>query len=221
MRAISLDYACGMWCMTNCQVYVTFCGIPRQHQSLRPEALAKWRTIVEDIFKLILNEKVYHELNLIQIYSYWQYVSIGSGTWLVPSANEPCMLSTSGLWLHRYQYCHSELRHRIVPWLSFLKSRHFQEKGSQEKVFERTYRATLASHGYLVQRTLGSGSYSKVKTALNCRNSEHIPVAVKIINKLSAPREYQAKFLPRELQTWPKLKHPNIIQLYHTFEDKR
>merc|ERR1712178_571455 len=67
----------------------------------------------------------------------------------------------------------------------------------------------------------GSGSYSKVKRAYNCRSNEHYAVAVKIIDKKNAAKEYQTKFLPRELQSWPKLKHCNLIQLYEVFDDQR
>ena len=102
-----------------------------------------------------------------------------------------------------------------------LELEHVPTKDIHAAAYAPSYRATLARQGYLVQRNLGSGSYSKVKTALNCRTTEHIPVAVKIIDKSHAPREYQHKFLPRELETWPKLKHPGIVQLYHTFQDTR
>lgn len=95
------------------------------------------------------------------------------------------------------------------------------KEDSQVAAYVPSFRASLARQGYLVQRTLGAGSYSKVKTAINCRNKEHIPVAVKIVDKTHAPREYQHKFLPRELETWPKLQHPGIVKLYHTFQDTR
>lgn len=80
--------------------------------------------------------------------------------------------------------------------------------------------------------TLGSGSYSKVKLALfikpnasdDCSAVETYPeqVAVKIIDRRIAPADFQEKFLPRELETWPNISHPNIVKMLQCFtEDHR
>ena len=42
--------------------------------------------------------------------------------------------------------------------------------------------------------------------------------AVKIIDRLKAPQDYQEKFMPRELKHWPKLRHPNLIALNDWFQ---
>ena len=42
--------------------------------------------------------------------------------------------------------------------------------------------------------------------------------AVKIIDRQKAPRDYQEKFLPRELKQWPRLRHPNLIALNDWFQ---
>ncbi|PVD26799.1 hypothetical protein C0Q70_14478 [Pomacea canaliculata] len=48
--------------------------------------------------------------------------------------------------------------------------------------YRPTYRAVLAKHNYLVRKTLGNGSYSKVKLAISlARNKE--PVAIKIVDR--------------------------------------
>ena len=86
--------------------------------------------------------------------------------------------------------------------------------------YRPTYRAVLARKGYLVRSTLGSGSYSKVKMALDFTGCAE-KVAVKIIDRLKAPRDYQDRFLPRELDIWPKLNHRNIISLHECFQDSR
>lgn len=44
-------------------------------------------------------------------------------------------------------------------------------------------------------------------------------VAVKIIDRKSAPKDFQEKFLPRELQMWPGLSHVNIVKMLHTFTE--
>ncbi|ESP02904.1 hypothetical protein LOTGIDRAFT_65840, partial [Lottia gigantea] len=80
--------------------------------------------------------------------------------------------------------------------------------------------ALLARRGYLVRRTLGSGSYSKVKLAY-CFGKDFDKAAVKIVDRVKAPKDFQTKFLPRELDIWPKLSHPHIITMLDFFEDER
>lgn len=86
--------------------------------------------------------------------------------------------------------------------------------------YRPTYRAVLAKRGYLVRNTLGSGSYSKVKRAVCCYGSFR-DAAVKIIDRSKAPQDYQEKFMPRELELWPRLSHPNLIALLDCFQDSR
>ena len=97
-----------------------------------------------------------------------------------------------------------------------------QKKNSTPMVIgsRPSYRAVLANRGYLVRNSLGSGTYSKVKLAMDCNKSSE-RVAVKIIDRTKAPKDYQMRFLPRELLIWPKMKHKNIVTLRETFEDAR
>ena len=61
--------------------------------------------------------------------------------------------------------------------------------------------AILARHGYTLGAELGEGTYSKVKHCTWQKNdqttSKHI--AIKVINKKTAPKDFLDKFLPREL----------------------
>lgn len=89
-----------------------------------------------------------------------------------------------------------------------------------------TYRTVLAKRGLLVKDTLGSGSYSKVKHAQYIRPIDALHpsvypanVAVKIIDRAVAPSDFQQKFLPRELQIWPHLSHPNIVKMLECFTE--
>ena len=82
-----------------------------------------------------------------------------------------------------------------------------------------TDKTILANKGFLCKRTVGSGSYSKVKEAMRIRSSSATEkYAFKIIDRSKAPKDFQQKFLPRELEIWPQLKHPNIIRMYSYFE---
>jgi len=67
----------------------------------------------------------------------------------------------------------------------------------------------IEKHGYTLIKTLGEGAYAKVKLAdskkHNCR------VAVKVINKRRAPKDFLKKFLPREVHLMHRLNHPNVV----------
>ena len=69
----------------------------------------------------------------------------------------------------------------------------------------------LRKRGYIVGVTLGEGSYAKVKSAYYEKTDKK--VALKIINRKKAPKDFQTRFLPRELDILRRIKHPNIILL--------
>ncbi|XP_036148232.1 testis-specific serine/threonine-protein kinase 4 isoform X2 [Monomorium pharaonis] len=74
----------------------------------------------------------------------------------------------------------------------------------------------LESHGYILGKTIGSGSYATVKIAKSDRHDSQ--VAVKIVSKFQAPKEYLTKFLPREIEVVKGLKHPNLIHFLQAIE---
>nr|XP_002130366.1 testis-specific serine/threonine-protein kinase 1-like [Ciona intestinalis] len=78
----------------------------------------------------------------------------------------------------------------------------------------------LKKKGYTVLGDLGEGTYSKVKQAswVKPGDTSQVKVALKIINKKTAPKDFLEKFLPREIEVMKKLKHPNLIRLYELFQ---
>ena len=83
-----------------------------------------------------------------------------------------------------------------------------QKKGSL--LPQRSERkSTLEAKGYTLGQTLGEGAYAKVKLGISAKQNCH--VAIKIINKRRATKEYLAKFLPREIQVLQRLKHPHVV----------
>ncbi|GCB78601.1 testis-specific serine/threonine-protein kinase 3-like [Scyliorhinus torazame] len=74
----------------------------------------------------------------------------------------------------------------------------------------------LLSKGYQLGNTIGEGTYSKVKEAY-CRKQQR-KVAIKIINRQTAPKDFIHKFLPRELQIVQNLDHKNIIKVHEIWE---
>ena len=76
--------------------------------------------------------------------------------------------------------------------------------------------AELKKRGYDVGTSLGEGSYAKVKSAFSQKLQKR--VALKIINKKKAPRDFREKFLPRELKIFAQMDHINIIRMYEIME---
>ncbi|XP_070165970.1 testis-specific serine/threonine-protein kinase 3 [Polyergus mexicanus] len=74
----------------------------------------------------------------------------------------------------------------------------------------------LESHGYILGKTIGAGSYATVKIAKSNRHDCH--VAVKIVSKFQAPEDHLTKFLPREIEVVKGLKHPNLIRFLQAIE---
>lgn len=77
----------------------------------------------------------------------------------------------------------------------------------------------LLKLGIVSQNVLGEGSFSRVMLALwkNEKEDNERKIALKIINRATAPLDFKKKFLPRELRLLASLKHRNIIEMYHTF----
>jgi len=77
--------------------------------------------------------------------------------------------------------------------------------------------AILARHGFTLGAELGEGTYSKVKHCTwqkpgETTTTKHI--AIKVINKKTAPKDFLEKFLPRELDIVRKINHPNVVQTF-------
>uniref|UniRef100_A0A1B0B9E4 Protein kinase domain-containing protein n=1 Tax=Glossina palpalis gambiensis TaxID=67801 RepID=A0A1B0B9E4_9MUSC len=86
---------------------------------------------------------------------------------------------------------------------------------------------------YILHDTLGTGAFSEVRLAVSRENPDH-HYAVKIIdkkalkgkeesleNEIRVLRRFSAnQQIDGELEPGTRLTHPNIVQLYETFEDK-
>lgn len=69
--------------------------------------------------------------------------------------------------------------------------------------------SAIERHGYTLTKTLGEGAYAKVKLAHSKKHN--CQVAVKIVNKRRAPKDFLKKFLPREVHLMHRLNHPNVV----------
>jgi len=79
--------------------------------------------------------------------------------------------------------------------------------------------AQLQKRGFSISGELGEGTYSKVKQASwNKEEGCTLKIALKIINKKTAPKDFLEKFLPREMEVMKQIKHPNLIRLFELFQ---
>ncbi|XP_068127691.1 testis-specific serine/threonine-protein kinase 1-like [Hyperolius riggenbachi] len=98
--------------------------------------------------------------------------------------------------------------------ITFLKDKlHLTNPHYQTTMDDAT---VLLQKGYKIGKHLGEGSYAKVKSAYSNRLKSN--VAVKIIDRQKAPRDFVEKFLPRELEILTKVSHNSIIKTLEIFE---
>lgn len=91
--------------------------------------------------------------------------------------------------------------------------------GKIKNLFGGDDAAQLQRKGFSISGDLGEGTYSKVKQATwNKEEGCTLKVALKIINKKTAPKDFLEKFLPREIEVMKKIKHPNLIRLFDLFQ---
>ncbi|NXM75889.1 TSSK6 kinase, partial [Serilophus lunatus] len=70
--------------------------------------------------------------------------------------------------------------------------------------------------GYKLGRTLGKGSFAKVKAATSSKHKG--PLAIKVVDRQRVSRSIAYKFLPRELSIVCKIQHPNIVHVFELIE---
>ncbi|XP_002963272.2 CBL-interacting protein kinase 32 [Selaginella moellendorffii] len=67
-------------------------------------------------------------------------------------------------------------------------------------------------------RTLGEGTFAKVRFARNVETGEH--VAVKVLDKEKILKHRMVEQIKREISTMKMVKHPNIVQLHEVLASK-
>ncbi|KAI8906750.1 kinase-like domain-containing protein [Gorgonomyces haynaldii] len=72
---------------------------------------------------------------------------------------------------------------------------------------------------YEILKTIGEGSFAKVKLAIH--RLTKAKVAIKVIDKTKLPDEYAIKNIHREAQIMRMMDHPNVLQLFEVMETKR
>jgi len=71
---------------------------------------------------------------------------------------------------------------------------------------------------YELGRTIGEGTFAKVRFAKNTENGE--PVAIKILDKEKVQRHRLVEQIKREICTMKLVKHPNVVRLFEVMGSK-
>ncbi|PKI73275.1 hypothetical protein CRG98_006213 [Punica granatum] len=71
---------------------------------------------------------------------------------------------------------------------------------------------------YELGRTIGEGTFAKVKFARNSETGE--PVAIKILDKEKVLKHKMAEQIKREIETMKLIKHPYVVQLHEVMGSK-
>uniref|UniRef100_A0A671SJC9 non-specific serine/threonine protein kinase n=1 Tax=Sinocyclocheilus anshuiensis TaxID=1608454 RepID=A0A671SJC9_9TELE len=74
----------------------------------------------------------------------------------------------------------------------------------------------LKGMGYKFIAEIGEGSFSQVKLATSQKH--HCNVAIKIVDRVKAPKDFVQKFLPRELVILRRVNHDHIVQMHELIE---
>lgn len=72
---------------------------------------------------------------------------------------------------------------------------------------------------FVMLRTLGKGSFGKVKEALHVMTNQKL--AIKILDKEKIAKKNDETRVGREMRILQAMQHPNIIQLYEIIETSR
>ncbi|XP_058104966.1 CBL-interacting protein kinase 9 isoform X3 [Magnolia sinica] len=71
---------------------------------------------------------------------------------------------------------------------------------------------------YELGKTLGEGSFAKVKFARNVETGDN--VAIKVLDKDQVLRHRMVEQIKREISTMKLIKHPNVVKLYEVMASK-
>ena len=71
---------------------------------------------------------------------------------------------------------------------------------------------------YIIRRTIGKGTFSKVKLGINSKNNKR--VAIKILEKSKIKEKEDLERTIREMAILKNFNHPNVIQTYEIHETK-
>ena len=89
---------------------------------------------------------------------------------------------------------------------------------NDSKKEKNKYKKTSKISNYEIIKTIGEGTFSKVKLGIHIPTGEK--VAIKILEKSKIEDNEDLQCINREISFLKNLSHPNIISIYETIETK-
>ncbi len=74
-------------------------------------------------------------------------------------------------------------------------------------------KALLAGRGYDLGDKLSEGSFAVVRSAMS--QVDNVEVAVKMVDRTKAPKDFLDKFFPKEIDIMKTLRHENVIHAWN------
>lgn len=106
------------------------------------------------------------------------------------------------------------------------KQQHKKQSKSASPLHKDNSRGAGADSGkckkignYFLTKTLGKGTFGKVKTGIHCLTQKK--VAVKILDKDKIKEAADIERITREIKILKKMRHVNVVQLFDTISTKR
>ena len=91
-------------------------------------------------------------------------------------------------------------------------------KNKNQTIDNQKKKEEMKIGNYLIKKTLGKGTFARVKLAIHLPNKEK--VAIKIIEKNRLKEEDDITRLKREFEMLTKFNHPNVISVSEIFENR-
>ena len=93
---------------------------------------------------------------------------------------------------------------------SYSKKLQLVKKNNSWVPQKKVNQTLLESHGIVKGPKLGEGAYAKVYLG-ESRKHNNKKLAIKVIDKFKAPKDFLSKFLDREVSIMKRLQHPNVV----------
>ena len=86
-----------------------------------------------------------------------------------------------------------------------------QQQQQQQHTHTHTCFSSARSHRYEIGKTLGEGTFGKVKRALNTETQEW--VAIKVLDKEKIQKQNMGAQVKKEISIMKLVRHPHVVQL--------
>ncbi|KAF6136234.1 hypothetical protein GIB67_001643 [Kingdonia uniflora] len=106
----------------------------------------------------------------------------------------------------------------LPPFISIFFFKRKEKKRKMSSSSSRQSKTRTIVGKYEIGKTLGEGTFAKVKYAKNIQTGDS--VAIKVLHKDQVLRHKMVEQIKREISTMKLIKHPNVVKLYEVLASK-